>query len=171
MFAFGNGTDGSGGILFLLEHCVEVLPQARRGWGRRHGIEGVGGLRESGEFALAVRAPREVVTRFPVQGRGGMPVKQLDKGIAGALAVHRRRNGGKVTRGNGGVGGEFLLAARDPGFGVKETEIDIAQFAQRAVRTNLGRAHRAFEDAGDLGERELLIAGKQQHFAIVASEP
>ena len=51
-----------------------------------------------------------------------------------------------------------------------ELEIDVAQFAQRAVGADLRGADGAFEDAGDLGEREFLKTREQQHLAIIAIE-
>ena len=51
-----------------------------------------------------------------------------------------------------------------------QTEIDFTQFPQGAVRADFGGADGAFEDAGNLGEREFLKAREQQHLAVVAIE-
>ena len=52
-----------------------------------------------------------------------------------------------------------------------ELEINVAQFAERAVGANFRGADRAFENAGDFGEREFLETREQQHFAVIAVEP
>lgn len=49
-------------------------------------------------------------------------------------------------------------------------KIKVAQGAQGAVRANFRGPDGAFEDAGDLGEREVLKAAEEEDFAVVAGE-
>jgi hypothetical protein len=46
-------------------------------------------------------------------------------------------------------------------------EVDVAQFAEGAVRPDFRGADGAFEDAGDFGKREFLEAREQEDFAII----
>ncbi len=51
-----------------------------------------------------------------------------------------------------------------------ETDVDLAEGAEGAVRADLGGADGAFEDAGDLGEGEFLETGEEEDLAVVAVE-
>jgi hypothetical protein len=51
-----------------------------------------------------------------------------------------------------------------------EADVDIAEFAQRAMSADFGGADGAFEDAGDLSEREFLETGQEEDLAVVAVE-
>ena len=52
-----------------------------------------------------------------------------------------------------------------------QLEVNVAQFAQGAMGADLGGAHGAFENAGDLGEREFLEPRQQEHLPVVAIQP
>lgn len=65
-----------GGVFFLGEHGVEILPETRRGRRSGHGVERGEGLRESGEFALAIGAGGEVGAGFRMRDGGGATIKE-----------------------------------------------------------------------------------------------
>ena len=75
-------------MLFIGQHRVEIFPQARRRFGRGHGVEGGGSLLERGKFPLTISAAGEVGARLGRDRGTGAGVEQVGEGVAGALAGH-----------------------------------------------------------------------------------
>jgi hypothetical protein len=91
MLTVGHETGAGGGVFLLLEHGVEICAQAGAGGGRGRRGEELGDLGERGKFALAIRTAGKVGAGLEESGRGGARIEQLRESIAGALAIHGKK--------------------------------------------------------------------------------